>query len=659
MSGITGIWNVNSPVQKKTLSRFNNALRHRGPDSEGYYLSPDGCLGLGHRRLSVIDLSSLGNQPMSTPDKRYWVTHNGAIYNYPEIRQELKGAGTNFFTETDTEVILSAYALWGEDCLLKFNGMWAFSIWDEQDQSLFLSRDRFGIKPLYYLYLPNKLFAFASETAAFRHLDGFEREFDRENVALCLRDPSSFEITGRSLFKYIRQIPPGHWLKYSHSGGLILHRWWRTRDHLRAVPTSYEDQVKEFKSLFKNACKIRLRCDVPFAITLSGGVDSSSVYSMVRSILSDNGMDRTVHHGTPTAFIASFPGTEVDEREYADKVLDHYGSSGVHVTVDSKILTQQILNNIIHGEYIYFTPEVFNVVYRSMRENSVVVSIGGHGSDEQLMGYWWYPFEEILSDTIRDDTLTKREMFKTISYLVPRNQWDAIAPILAYSIVMEHFTTILPPQIVNHPLFMTGMRLMCGLYRRMKQPKSPAWSQGSNWLTATFDECHKGDNVEELPDFFSNAEKNAYRDFHATILPITLRNGDRISMQHGIEERNPFLDWRLVCYVFSLPLSAKIGGGLTKRILRDAMAGIMPEFIRTERLKRPFQPPVIQWLNHDLDDFIQSEVNSPEFLLSDIWDGPAIRDYAINHCERKSWKAGNYEKFWYIFAAHLLLKYAK
>ena len=659
MCGITGIYNVDSPVSRETLGRFNNALRHRGPDGEGYYVSPDAHLGLGHRRLAVIDLSDQGGQPMGTPDERYWITYNGAIYNYPELREELTAAGLDFRTGTDTEVVLGAYAHWGENCLCTFNGMWAFSIWDEQDRSLFLSRDRFGVKPLYYLHLPGRFFAFASETIAFRHLDGFVREFDEENIARCLQNPYFFEVTGKSLFKDIRQIPPGHWLKYSHEGGITLHRWWNTRDHLRTVPVSYEDQVQEFASLFRNACEIRLRSDVPFATALSGGVDSSSVYSMIRSLLSDGEMSGNLHPGTPDAFIATFPGTDVDEQVYADQVLDYFGTPGVHVTVDPGTLRQQILDGTLHGEYIDFMPPVFNAVYRAMREYSVIVSMGGHGSDEQLLGYGKYPLGEALSVRTRSGSPTKRELYRILSNLVTRDQWKSMAPVLMHSMVLEYLATILPRRIIDNPHFLRGMILATRMYRSIRQSRSRDHIQGSGWFTTGFDAGYDESAPEELPDSFSHAESSAYLDFHTFLLPATLRNWDRISMQYGIEERNPFLDWRLVCYVFSLPLSAKIGGGFTKRILRDAMKGRMPESIRTGRLKRPFRPPMVPWLNHDLSDFVSSEVNSPEFLSSRIWNGPVIRDYAMNHSGRKSWAAGNYEQFWYVFSAHLLLKYGQ
>lgn len=657
MSGITGIWNVDLPVSRATLGRFNNSLRHRGPDGEGYYFSSCTHLGLGHNQILTINLPDEPGQLMSTPDKRYWISFDGAIYNYHELREELTFAGVDFRSQTDAEVVLSAFSHWGPECLFKFNGMWAFSIWDEQDQSLFLSRDRFGVKPLYYVYLPGRLFAFASETLAFRHLDGFFREFEKDNIARCLHDPDNFEVTGKTLFKDISQIPPGHWLKFSHDTGITLFHWWKTQEHLRVVPASYEEQVREFSSLFRSACEIRVRRDVPYAIALSGGLDSSAVYCMAHSLLCSGDWTKTIHPATVEAFIATFPGTDVDEKVYGDQVLHFFGSSGTHVHVDQNTLQQQILDGILHGEYIDFMPPVFNTVYRAMRDHSVVFSLGGHGADEQLLGYRKYPLIEFLSD--RTDTCTKRELFEILSNLIPQERWNAIAPILIRSVALEYFAKVLPHRIVYHSYFLNSMRLLTDAFCRIRYPRPQSQVHQYNWLRKSFTQICEGIENEKIPDFFRDSEKSAYWDFHSSYLPTMLRNWDRISMEYGIEERNPFLDWRLVCYVFSLPLSAKIGGGFTKRILRDAMLGKMPESIRKERLKRPFRPPMAQWLNHDLSDFIRSEVNSQEFLSSEIWDGPAIRDFAIKHCEHRSWTADNSEDFWYFFSAHLLIRYAQ
>src|SRR5512138_987828 len=206
MCGIAGIWHLRKEkLDISKLTRFTNSLSHRGPDDGSYWIDSSGYLGLGHRRLSILDLSPSGNQPMTYADGRFKIIYNGEIFNFLELKKELESKKYQFITTSDTEVILAAYDCWGKDCLDKFNGMWAFAIWDELKQSLFLARDRFGIKPLYYSYRSNDSFSFASETYAFKFLDGFKREFNKENVAHNIINSFSLEANGHTIFKDIFQ----------------------------------------------------------------------------------------------------------------------------------------------------------------------------------------------------------------------------------------------------------------------------------------------------------------------------------------------------------------------------------------------------------------------------------------------------------------------
>ncbi|MCW3078456.1 MAG: hypothetical protein JWO32_3065, partial [Bacteroidetes bacterium] len=278
MCGIAGIYYLNQQaVNTEDLTRFTDSMKHRGPDGSGYELYANNSLGLGHRRLSILDVSEAGKQPMHYLG-RYAITYNGEVFNFVEIKNELTTKGYQFSTQTDTEVILAAYHEYGTDCLLKFNGMWAFAIWDKKEQTLFLARDRYGVKPLHYVYLPGKLFAFASETIAFKHLEGFTRSFDEQNLVTAIQSSSYIEASGKTIFKSIQQLLPGHQASISANKELNIKRWWNTADHLVTVESDYARQVEAFKELFFNACKIRMRSDVTIASALSGGLDSSSVY---------------------------------------------------------------------------------------------------------------------------------------------------------------------------------------------------------------------------------------------------------------------------------------------------------------------------------------------------------------------------------------------
>ena len=220
MCGITGIWNFNDQaISKPMLEHFTNSLTHRGPDGNGFYIDKDANLGFGHRRLAIIDTTDTGHQPMSYGNGRYWITFNGEIYNFLELRDELKKDGYQFFTESDTEVVIAAYDRWGEDCQLHFNGMWAFAIWDKKKKKLFISRDRFGIKPLLY-YSDNKHFAFASEMKAFLNLNWFPLEFDASMISTSLLDSKLVEGTEQTLLKNLHRLLGGYCLTLQQDKGL-------------------------------------------------------------------------------------------------------------------------------------------------------------------------------------------------------------------------------------------------------------------------------------------------------------------------------------------------------------------------------------------------------------------------------------------------------
>ena len=223
MCGIAGIWHIDgTPISKDKLKKFTDSLSHRGPDAGCYWINDGGDIGLGHRRLSILDLSANANQPMSFANDRYWMIYNGEIFNFLELRKELESRGFVFRTNSDTEVILASYDLWGKDCLSKFNGMWGLVIYDKQEEKLFLARDRFGIKPLYYLYKPGKIFAFASETISFKYLEGHTREFNERRLAHNIADPCALEANGHTIYEDVYQLLPGHFMEISKKALLIL-----------------------------------------------------------------------------------------------------------------------------------------------------------------------------------------------------------------------------------------------------------------------------------------------------------------------------------------------------------------------------------------------------------------------------------------------------
>jgi asparagine synthase (glutamine-hydrolysing) len=558
MCGISGIFNFQGPVDRGELARFTDALAHRGPDGRGLLF--DGWLGLGHRRLAILDLSRRGRGPLPyepsqrvargarlrsawrglTSDEqdaadapyRYWITFNGEVYNFLELRRELAAMGYAFRTGTDTEVVLAAYVQWGEGCLRRFNGMWAFAIWDRVERKLFLARDRFGIKPLYYSH-DRRRFAFASELKAFLALDGFNSKLHEALVPAMLENPAAIEgTTDETLLTGVRRLPAGHVAVVAANGDLWVRRWWDTREHLPAVPARYEDQVAQLRELLLDSVRVRLRSDVPVGTCLSGGVDSSAVACAMAHLHRTQGVDLS---RTPSdwrrAFVADFPGTMLDERRYADAIVQHTGARPHIWTFDPDDAARHVVHSVWSMEEVYggLATPVW-CLYRELRRAGVTVSLDGHGGDELLGGYAWY----------------------------------------------------------------------------------------LDWLMV-------------------QANDNLYRDFHATLLPAILRNFDRCSMAHGVEVRMPFMDWRLVAFAHALPAESKFGGGYTKRVLRDALAGLVPDPVRLRRFKMGFNSPMVEWFNGGLAPLIRQVVNHPLWLSSRWWDGPALRERVLAKTDARAW----------------------
>jgi asparagine synthase (glutamine-hydrolysing) len=520
MCGIAGLWNLDgTTVDEAELDAVTDALAHRGPDGRGTVIDSQAQLGLGHRRLAILDLTQNARLPMSYRNGRYTITYNGEIYNFLELRKELEGLDYTFRTESDTEVILAAYDRWGEAAQLKFNGMWAFAIWDKKERRLFLSRDRYSIKPLYYTKNAGR-FAFASEMKALLQQPRFRVMLNEAQVSQLFKHCNEVEgNTSETLLKGVMRLPGGHSLTVDQRGNVSLKKWWDTRRHIPEIPATYEEQVERFKEIFEDAVRIRMRSDVPIATSLSGGLDSSAIASTMayRQRLRDNKQQRTADDWQ-RAYIAVFPHKESAEKEYADEVVKAIGARPHYWNYNEEEVIRHIADTVWANEYVYhgiISPAY--LTYREARRKGSVVTIDGHGGDELLGGYSWY------------------------------RQW----------------------------------------------PK------------------------EKFND-------NLYQDFHVKILPSILRNFDRVSMAHGVEIRMPFLDWRLVTYTFGLPVETKYHEGVSKRILRDAQVGIMPEKNRLRRSKMGFGFPMNGVFNGALAPMIDRISRHRLWQESPFWDGKKL-----------------------------------
>ncbi|HNS61224.1 MAG TPA: asparagine synthase (glutamine-hydrolyzing) [Anaerolineales bacterium] len=592
MCGIVGLWNLNGePISPDELNHFINSLAHRGPDGSDIYIDAVSHLGFGHRRLAIIDTSDGGRQPMSYADGRYWIVFNGEMYNFLELKTELEALGYSFKTESDTEVILTAFHHWGEDCQLKFNGMWALAIWDSKERKLFVSRDRFGVKPMIYHYDENH-FAFASEMKAFLALDWFEAEFDPAMVALALTNERLIEGDERCMLKGLNHLLGGHCLTLRQGEALKIRRWWNTLDHLESVPQNYDDQVARFRELFLDACRIRMRSDVPIGTALSGGLDSSSILCGMTYIRNTTNASDRLAHEWQKAFIMTYPGAVIDERKYADEVIKKTGVTPIYCTGNSNLYLDHFDDILFQYEEISDIHLGPWLVHKFQRENNVVVTIDGHGGDELLGGYPWH-----VTAALKD----------SISSLSPRRARDVISIMKGLELFPQNQFYLKSAQT---------------LFTKMTKENDQPWLTYpiANFTSSAYE--HDMPLIKDRDALF----RSLYVDFHFTQLPMNLRDFDRLSMAHGVEVRSPFMDWRLVCYSFSLPSTVKVGRGFTKRILRDALKGILPESIRTRTRKLGFPNLAEAWTSPRAQEFIQDVVRSVDFQQSEIWNGKKVAE---------------------------------
>jgi len=577
MCGILGY------VGKVDSARFERALgsiAHRGPDLGAIHTNAQ--ISLGHRRLSIIDLSPEANQPMHLAD-RYSIVFNGEIYNFETLKKELQAKGVTFKTSSDTEVILQAYGNWGENCFKKLNGMWALAIWDQQEQKLILSRDRMGKKPLFYGFKDGDFF-FASEMKALYHfLD--KVEIDRENTASAIADVFSYEATEKCLIKGILRFPAAS-VGILKNNKLSIQSYWDPLDGSLDVPKTYAQQKDYFRELFLDACKIRMQSDVAIGTALSGGLDSSSVICSMAHLSKQK--DFTFQKNWQHAFVASFPGTSLDETYYAKKVTDQLGVGATFVNIDPVKELNDIYRQAYLFEEIYYAPTIpFVQLYRQIRNENVKVSIDGHGADELFGGY---PFD--MNYALIDAMPNPRKLKEV--FLAIENTSDT-----KITDKKNYLKFALKNKFPGLSVFTSNKAIF-----RKKEPL----------------------------DFFNT---QLYNSTFKTILPTLLRNYDRYSMINGVEIRMPFLDYRIVEFAFSIPWQSKIRNGFGKAIVREALQGIVPDEILYRKKKIGFNSPMDSWMKGELKTWLLDTVNSADFASSAIIDGKEVRKIIVETLQKK------------------------
>lgn len=587
MCGIAGIVNLDkAPIQKDVLEAMVRSERHRGPDDSGYYVN--GNVGLGHARLSIIDLSKDASQPMCNEGSRLFIVHNGEIYNYIELRKELAGLGHVFKSRSDTEVILHAYEEWGEGCLTRFNGMWAFAILDLNKRKLFCARDRFGVKPFYYHH-DNGAFVFASEIKSLLCHPRIRREPNDNAVYNYLASGYGYmDISDETFFEGIRQLKPAHYMIVSLADGRMTQkRYWDLDPRNKARVSDEESVYRKFYDLFEDSIRLRLRSDVPLGVSLSGGLDSSSVACVAVRLIKGN---------TLQTFSSCFDEAEYDERKYIAQVLDMTKAGANFIFTSPEKLFDELGQIVWHQEEPYSTLSIFPQWYvmKLAREKGVKVLLTGQGGDEALGGYhkyYFYLFADLLYSGKFGEAGNEIKRYGEL-------QGDR-TPVAGK--VLKIMASHLAGQGVKNML------------KRVSRQAAPSY------LSREF----VGQNTNRVfteKRFGSILNNDLYNALKISPLPSLLHIDDRSSMAHSVESRAPLLDYRLIEYAFSLGPEYKIRDGITKYLLRRSMKGVLPEDVRTRTDKMGFATPLERWFRTRLEGKVRDIINSDSFRKRSYFD---------------------------------------
>jgi len=628
MCGIVGIYSFKKNVQLERIKNMTASLRHRGPDDEGFlavnselskvypltgsdskvqgpriedFDRPVNLL-LGHRRLSIIDLSPAGHQPMCNEDGSSWIVYNGEIYNYLEIRKELENLGHRLKSQTDTEVVLHAYEEWGTDCLRRFNGMWAFAVVDLKSNKIFCARDRAGVKPFYYFY-DGKRFCFASEIKALIEIDGFSIEPNEQILADYLFS-GLLDHTEETFFKDIYQLKPGEYLLIE-SNRLTVRPYWEIEPG--EVRFSREDDYAEqFFELLRDSIRLRLRSDVPIGSCLSGGLDSSTIVCLANRLMFDaHAIDPRLVGESQKTFSSCFENHVYDERKYIELVIKQTNAEKNYVFPKGESLCKDLPRLVWHQDEPFGSTSIYAQweVMKLAKERGVTVLLDGQGGDELLAGYlpsFYYLFIKMLK---RGDLGSLMKEIKGFQ----KNYKNIRIPL--------------------------KKRIFTGMVSN--------WINSMFWKTMgkTFEWAEEGFRKKFFRSFprpmkFNDAlDDYLYHNFRSMTLPGLLHYEDRNSMAFSLEARLPFLDYRLVEFVFGLPMSQKIKEGKTKVVLRNAMKNILPEEVRDRKDKMGFVTPEDIWFRTVLKNQIYEIISSKSFAERGYFNADKVKEIFERHCK--------------------------
>ena len=603
MCGINGI--AFSPrsgrqVDERVLCAMRDVITHRGPDDRGVYIKAN--IGLGHRRLSIVDVAH-GHQPMFNADKSKTLVFNGEVYNHTDYREELKAKGYNYQTTSDTETILYLYEEYGFECVDKLRGMFAFAVWDEKENQLFIARDRVGIKPLYYVHDDEGNLFFASEIKSLIEAKAVKAEINYDVLPDQLANHgTSYDET---LYKDVKRLMPGHFLVWK-DGNLSIKKYWNLEYEPKHFEVSDKEFVEQWYEEFKKCVELRLMADVPLGMFLSGGIDSSAIAAVMSEMV-----DKPIK-----TFSVGFKEREANEFRYARMVSEKFGTEHHEITITPDQFFEKLPKLIWQeDEPLGFDSSIPLYFVSELASRHVKVVLTGEGADEMMAGYARY--------------------YKALKLLEYGKKYESLTPSFLRSAVKTGVGTL--PNKLNRKLKRTFLTLDSdveslyfnnfAIFNTARQDelfsdetkaritdRNP-YNYINQWFTA--------DNAEELLDKLLYVDTKTY-------MHELLMKQDQMSMAASIESRVPFLDHELVEFTARMPLKMKLRGKDTKWLLRKAMRGVLPDEILS-RAKMGFPVPMDSWLRNEYKHFVDEYVLSEKVLSRGIFNSDFLKKLVKEH----------------------------
>ena len=626
MCRIVGIKSIKGKIEPKVLEKMRDTMSHGGPDAANVYINPEETVGLGHRRLSILDLSEAGNQPMYY--KHWVVVFNGEIYNFMEVRQELEEMNIPFSTGTDTEMLIKAFEVWGHDCVKKFRGMFAFAIWDSNEEKLILCRDRVGVKPLYY-YKKDHLFFFASELKAFHEHPDFDKTIDFEALSLYLQQ--GYIHSPLSIFKHVKKVEPGSFLTIDKDNGIVSKRYWEAEKKygVEEINAPIEETTERLESILKESFQYRMVADVPVGMFLSGGIDSSLVTAVLQK--QSNQQLKT--------FTIGFKDERFNEANHAKKVAQHIGTDHTELYCDVEDFKKIIPKFCeIYCEPFGDSSGIPTYLVSQLAKQSVKVSLSADGGDEIFGGYSKYKATKDIYSKLKG---------------VP-------APIK--KIVAKALQPISPQTIEKYGSKLPYLKNFTNVGVKFHKAKSAI---ASDSLLAQFNAASTFLSQDALSEIFPVYKNRFETDASFTDKSIlsflglvdikTYLEGDimtkvdRATMQVALEGREPFLDQNIIEFGLNLPDDYKYRDGKGKFILREILYKYVPKEL-IERPKQGFAIPIREWLLGLLSSDLRALASDSDFTLTFQLNQNSISQKIENFLTGKKYE--NEYNIWFLYVLY-------